>query len=254
MLIGASYAGNLSIPHNVYGLRGFLDLLELSRRRVGLLPFWRSQPIRALHDPVKLEGPDWKKVWREEVARLQEAGDFREPTVIVYLALHGGSGREGAYLLADAEGANRLPVADVLAALAKLPREKKKLLILDATQVTDDWSLGMLHNDFARELKELPGGDQGGREPVGPRGQRRGPAVVDRRRRPPVGLLAGRRRGPPRGGRRRAEDGRVNLRELYDYVGPRVKAWVVENRGDVQTPLLLPPTTTGRWPSRPRCR
>ena len=33
--------------------------------------------------------------------------------------------------------------------------EKKKLLILDATQVPADWSLGMLQNDFARALGDM---------------------------------------------------------------------------------------------------
>jgi len=240
VLVGASYADNLSVPHNAYGLRSFNDFIELSRQEVGLLPFWRSRPIRTLHRPVKLEGPEWRNEWQREVVRLGESGDFREPTVVVFLALHGGSGREGAYLLADDDEANRLPITDVLGAMAKLPREKKKLLILDATQVADDWALGMLHNDFARELKSkklreairgvenlwvLASSDEDQRSWIDVEGGR---SVFSR-------LVVEGLRGAADDG-----DGRIDLRELYRYVGPRVKAWVSENRGDVQTPILLP--------------
>ena len=109
-----------------------------------------------LERPAKLEGPEWRNEWQrwqKEIVRAEKSGDLREPTVIVFLALHGGSDDEGAYLLADDGEAGRLPIADVLKAMAELPREKRKLLILDATQVADDWSLGMLHNDFTRGLK-----------------------------------------------------------------------------------------------------
>ena len=124
--------------------------------------------------------------------------------------------------------------------MAKLPREKKKLLILDATQVADDWTLGMLHNDFARELKKLREAIKGVENLwvlAASDEDQRSWIDVDARRsvfsRAVVEGLRGEADAEPK-------DGRIDLRELYDYVGPRVKAWAFENRGDVQTPLLLP--------------
>ena len=196
--------------------------------------------------PVKLEGPEWKNEWQrwqKAIARVEEAGDLREPTVIVFLALHGGSDGEGAYLLADDDEANRLPIADVLGAMAKLPREKQKLLILDATQVTDDWSLGMLHNDFARGLKGKLDEIQKGDARIENLWVL---AASDEDQRSWIDVDGGRSvfsRAVVEGLRGEADadgDGRINLRELYEHVGPEVKAWVSANRGDVQTPILLP--------------
>ena len=72
-----------------------------------------------------------------------------EQTVVLFLALHGGTDGEGAYFLpqdatVDPNPDNRLRLTAVLSRLAALPADKKKVLILDATQMQANWALGML--------------------------------------------------------------------------------------------------------------
>ena len=46
-------------------------------------------------------------------------------------------------------------VEKVLDRLSRLPASKNKVLILDATQVTAHWPLGMLANTFAPALQQM---------------------------------------------------------------------------------------------------
>ena len=130
-------------PLNVYHDRALAGFSELVKSRsgnwTGAKENRRQRPsVRTLADPEAL------------------AKAFKECTsasVIVFLAVHGGADSQGAFLLPrdadpkDPGFAYRLD--KVLAALAKLPEKTKKLLVLDATRVPADWSLHMVHNDFA---------------------------------------------------------------------------------------------------------
>ena len=96
----------------------------------------------------------------------------------------------------------------------------------------------MLHNNFARELKELeskiaavPGlwvlsaSDKDQRSCVSEEWHQ---TVFSHY------VIEGLR------GEATQDDRRVNLRELWQYVQRNVEAWSWENRGVVQTPVLLP--------------
>ena len=51
---------------------------------------------------------------------------------------------------------HKLPVKEILPAPRRAAlRDKQKLVIFDATQISASWAHGYLHNDFARDLKRL---------------------------------------------------------------------------------------------------
>jgi len=233
VLIGAGYEGNLAIPHNAYGREG---LRRLARLAVPADPAPRWGSGR----PVLKDGP---RVLRVGEAWDEGIGPIRERALIVVLALHGGADDRGAYLLPDdAEIAddprNRLRLAEVLDGLARLPARKPKLLILDATQVAAHWPLGMLHNDFARELAGLDG-----RIAEIPNLAVLSACDVDQRSCAADALrqtvfshylvdgLAGAAAG---------EGGRIDAERLYRYTLGNVRRWVAANSRERQTPVLFP--------------
>ncbi len=245
VLVGADYVENLAIPPNLAGWRAIRDLKQLSDREVGF-PLWKSHPLRLQDDPVPLAAvTDWSRV--ENILKKP----FRERTLILVLAAHGGSDAQGGYVLPDvdflrrpSEGEEvpaseyRLRLSTVVQALkAKEIANKNKVLILDGTQLADHWPLGMLHNDFARTLEALQ---------------------PDLARIPNLWILSA--SGPDERswsyddaaqsvfahfvvegltGAATGRDNRVNLQELVDYVRKNVQEWVATHRGAVQVPVLL---------------
>ncbi len=143
-----------------------------------------------------------------------------------------------------------LRVRDLLAQLfpkdqsSKLPAGVKKLLILDATRMGNNWGLGLLYNSFAERLKEVV------QEVNIPN-----LAVLNSTGPGQVGWAAPELQGSvfayflwqglngaadvEQSGNR---DKVVSLQELYQYLRAYVGQWVTENRADVQEPLLLPST------------
>src|SRR5262249_46830292 len=192
--------------------------------------FRRSGRLSLGQDPlVYRKGDDW--------ARGLE--DVREPTVIVYLALHGGADGKGAYLLphdATSDPEDRLRLEAVLERLDELPASKNKLLILDATALTPSVPLGLLHNDFARALADLD-------EQIAavPNLVVISSSDVDQRSLPAPGsrsTLFGRHlvRGLSGEAKRR---GRLDAWGLFRHVRTRVSE-EANDLGLEQTPLLLP--------------
>src|SRR5262249_49425764 len=154
----------------------------------------------------------------------------------------GGADGQGLFLLPD-DYSPRNPGArfrfdKVLDALGKLP-DKKKLLVLDVTGVATDWSLGMFHNDFARQLD----------------------AALQQKRVPNLVVLCA--SGPDqrswvseesgrtvfahymleglKGAAKTKGDGRITAGGLAHYVIPRVERWALHNRDALQKPSLIDP-------------
>ncbi len=235
VLVGAGYEENLALPANVQGWQGLQDLADLSSQP-SRSPWWGPGWPRLQHAPKELRVGD---VWDRGL------DSFAENTVIVYFALNGGADAEGAYLLpqdADARPTpeNRLRVEQIVARLAQLPAHKNKLLLLDATRIQAYWPLGMIQNDFARELDKL------------------GPRIVAVPNLAVISASAADQRswasaewnqtafahfmieGLKGAAGDRGQDARVNGLELYRYVRANVENWAWSNRQAVQTPVLLP--------------
>lgn len=175
-------------------------------------------------------------------AGLPDLLAVREKCAVVFIAAHGGRDRDGPFLFPEdstGEPADRVRFKTLLDQLARLPANKQKLLIIDATHEPAFTELGLVHNDFAAGVEEMDaeiaavpnlavflssGTDE--RSWTSPEwgtsafmhfamAGLNGEADADRNR-------------------------RVTASELISFVTPRVSAWARDNRGSRQVPVLLP--------------
>src|SRR5262249_23254813 len=146
---------NLAVPHNAYGRQGLHDLAALADTKSAS---WGGGRLRLSAGPPRQfnDIDDWDR----------DLNKIQERTILLVFAAHGAGGAKGAYLLpqrsllpgaADPQEPDnrRLYLTKILERLKKLPRQRNLVLVLDATQMTAQWPLGMLHNDFARALEKL---------------------------------------------------------------------------------------------------
>jgi hypothetical protein len=251
VLIGAGYQDNLLVPSNVYGWQSLQDMRQLSRdTNAGF--FWGAEQLRLHQEPKEYRTGE---VWDDNL------GNFPEKTVILFFSLHGGSDREGAYLLpADAALASDkqnhvhltqvLRLNAILDRLKQLPAEKNKLLILEATQMQANWDLGILDNGFVRELRNL---DEAIRDvpnlvviSASDVNQRCWVSRYWKRTVFAHQLIEG-----LRGQAADADNnGRIDALELFNHVRPSVERWVRDNFDAEQTPLILPLNGVGEQRAR----
>ncbi|SIO60649.1 hypothetical protein SAMN05444166_6473 [Singulisphaera sp. GP187] len=242
-LVGAGYEQNLAIPHNAYGRRS-LQVLANQAVPANAPSGWGSGRLRLAHGPLMFTGDT---AWDSGLAQ------FEGRTLVLFLALHGGSDQDGAYLLTDDADArpiarNRLRLTAVLDRLAKLPTAMNKVLILDATQIQSDWTLGMIHNDFARELAALES-----RVLAIPRLVVLSASDVDQRSWSCDSLGQSIFAATLIDGLQGAavnEDGRIDAEDLFLHVRGQVERWVGINLQERQTPVLIPAGAAGRKRAR----
>jgi Mg-chelatase subunit ChlD len=230
VLIGAGYEENLAIPHNVYGMVTLRRLGQLAEANDKLFRLDRRAPA----------------AWKTALDTFQNEG--KEKTVVLCLSLHGGADRQGPYLLFDqptptTDGDGALRITDLLAELAKLPADKKKVLILDATQTCGTPRL-MVHNDFSRRLKKL---DEAIRKidnlvvlNSADACQRSWASEEWRQTAFGYYLQEGLKGGADQDETGGNGDGRVTALELYRFVRHKVERWAHANRDAAQQPVLLP--------------
>src|SRR5262249_33243268 len=224
---------------NPYGRLAAQDMEGLAESGLGSF-IWGSGALRLKSKASEVRTDD---PWDKDLA------DFKEKTVVVFMALHGGADGQGAYLLpADSNGRpekpNRLRLEEVIDRLGKIDPGKNKLLILDATQISADWPLGILQNGFARQLDLLndkiaaipklavmSASDINQRSWVSEEWRRTifAPYVIE-------GL---------KGAADKDGKGVVNALELHQYVQQKVEWWVRSNREASQRPVLLPHGSKG---------
>ncbi len=236
VLLGTHDWDNLDLPLNVEGYNGLAKFSDWAHSDTPSL-FWGRNLPHILHDgPVELKkGTDWFAEVNEERKK--------ETTVVLYFSAPGGADADGPFLfLGDArpddERKGRLYVSDILSRLEELPKDKNKVLILDATQNGANWPFGQLHNDFTRRLLELD--ERIGQMPrlvvinsSGP-DQRSWPADAVRQTFFSYYLREG-MRGQAAGG-----ESIVRAGTLFDFVREHVSQKVRANRLAEQTPILLP--------------
>jgi len=245
LLIGAGYEQNLAIPHNAYGRKSLRILADLALPPDARAD-WGSGLLRLQRPPrIQTREQDWD----------EGLDQVRGRTVALYFALHGGSDSEGAYLLpddadtnADPAAKSRLRLSSILDRLAKLPASLNKVLILDATQIGSHWGLGMLSNQFARELaklepriKAIPRLVVLSASDVGQQSwalDSAGQTVFS------SSMIDGLR------GNAADEDGRIDVEDLYLHVRDQVEWWVGAHLQKRQTPVLLPSGDEGKKRAR----
>ena len=238
VLLGADYGDDLLVPHNTYGWNVLEDLATLTNDRH--LRAWGTQLIKLAHPPLELcRESHWDR----------SIHNARERAIFVYISAHGAVDDNGPYLILNnaniADAKARVRLSDVLEQLAQLPAGRQKILVLDCTGMTAQWSLGILRNDFARALLDL---------------ETRIEAIPNL-----VVLCASSpdERSWTCGTWRQSvfghylveglkgdatdtnHDGRIDLWDLYLGVREDTNSWVQANRAARQTPMILPRETTG---------
>ena len=155
VLVGADYADNLLVPHNVPGWQGIVGIEKVSRTPPPW-SFFTPAALQLIRPPQVLDQAD---EWDRLIEDLRKTG-FRQQTILFVVELHGISHPDGAYLAPNKlaqpeEPTERLDLAHVIKTMSRLPAEKSKILVLEGAQIPANWRLGMLHNDFPRRLEEL---------------------------------------------------------------------------------------------------
>ncbi len=236
VLVGTRDDTNLAVPHNVYSWKAHQDLLEVTGNAPnvsGVTRWWSARLTLKKGPEVQDHGDKFDNSWAK----------FDEPTVVIFLALHGGADGQGAYFVT--ENGENLRLETVIAALSAADLAgKKKVLILDPTQVTADPAHGMLNNDFVRRLKEkepdftknniivLCSSDQDQRSWVSEEWGQSAFAhfVIE-------GL---------KGAAKKGQKGPVTVADLHAYVTEEVTRWAAGNRNALQTPIILPAANDGK--------
>ncbi len=235
VLVGADYADNAMVPHNVLGWEGIAGIEKLSKTpaRWSLLPPASLQLIR------QVQVIDHRERWDALIEGLAKTR-FSQKTLLIVVELHGGSDPDHGYLIPDkmSSAEERLDLAHVIDSMRKLPSNKQKILVVEGAQIPANWQLGMMHNDFARRLQDL--------EPEIQAVENLwvlSAADIDQRCWVSEGLgrtvfshfiIDGLR------GKAAGSDGSLTLAGLYAYVRENVRNWVWKAREAIQEPVLLP--------------
>jgi serine/threonine-protein kinase len=236
IVVGSGYEDNLTLPHNAYGWKGAKDVAAWCSAGGGVSS---GVPLTGAGS-VRLQGTVPVRITDETNWAPKQWQDFREATLVILVALHGGADKNGAYLfLDDPGGQKRLSLAKMIDDLKPITAKNNVVLILDATQVTAFWPAGMLHNDFAGQLAALETDVK--KQPnlvvlsACMPDQRSWVSEEWRRTIFTHYLLQG-----LKGEAASYAGDTVTVAGLYDYVKGKVERWSQDNRAAQQTPVILP--------------
>jgi hypothetical protein len=239
VVVGSGYEDNLALPHNFYGWNGARDLVKWCQSNPGD-GSWLGRLTGA--SAIRLQGEQPVHLTEEGRWSPDRWGNFREQTLMILVALHGGADREGGYLFVDdPTGQKRLQLGDLIDRLGPIARDRHKnvFLVLDTTQVSAHWPAGMLHNDFAKQLLQLEDRVKG--QPglvvlcASMPDQRSWVSEEWRQSIFTHYLIEG-----LKGTARANAGGTVTAASLARYVKEKVERWAQDNRAAQQSPVLFP--------------
>ncbi len=231
VILSASYDRTTAVPPNPYGKHDARELASLTRP--GSWFGTRSRLTGGPTSPLTRIG-------------LPDLSTVREKCVVVFIAAHGGRDRDGPFLFPEdtsGDPSERVRFKTILDRLARLPADKQKLLIIDATHAPAFADLGLVHNDFAAAVEEL---DAAGDIAKVPNLVIFLSSGADERSwcSPEWGksafthfTMTGLNGSADADGNKR-----VTASELIAFVTPKVFEWARDNRGARQMPVLLPKT------------
>ncbi len=232
--ISAAYENNLFVPPNIWGRNSVDEFIRLAETEwtQGSAP---PKEVRLDNHPSAIEEALVEKASKKIVVFVSAHGVARlkDGDLVPYLVPQEDDLRTEETLY---------PLDRLLEALAKLPKDTAKLLLLDVTGVGAHWPLGQLHNNFARALAGraqringipnlvvLSSSDVDQLSWASPEwGQTYFAHFV-------LEGLKGAADGAATGHR----NGRVDALELFHYVRAEVQRWVWHNRARWQTPVLF---------------
>ena len=218
-----------------------------SRDRAALTDAQALDPVQPRQTPALYANPGGRTVletaddWDGADHRPQERLP-REPTLILVLALHGGSDADGAYLMPNRmkRPEDRLDMRKVIASMKELPPGKTKILVVEGAQVDVRLAAGNAPQRLRTPAQGARAGDPRRAQPLGPERLRRQISGAG----PPKGwdepsschyiteaLRGGGAAGAPTGGSRSMS--------CTSTSGANVRRWAWAARGAVQEPVLL---------------
>jgi len=236
------YSGSLSlaIPPNAWAKEDLDNFSRLDKEEA-IVKYIPTEPAQGK------KGVEAFEPLRDAIGKELEQ---KHKALIVYLGVHGvvnGDGEPCLLLPGESSltGISWLPLKELLPYL--FPKDAppaEKLLILDCSRMDANWRLGLLYNGFADRLQGVVDsagipdlavlnstspGQIGWASPEELRGSVFAYFVAE-------GLRGAADRRQEGG----SGDRDVSLKELYRYVRAHVSQWVLENRADVQQPMLVP--------------
>ena len=227
IILHAGYDRTLAVPPNPYGKADTRELTALTRPGS-----WLGTRSRLTGGPVSAFTQ----------SGLPDLSAVREKCVVVYIAAHGGHDRDGPFLFpedATGEPAARVRFQTLLDQLGRLPANRQKLLIIDATREPAFTELGLVHNDFAAAVDEMDAAIAA----VPNLAVLLSSGSDERSWSSPEWGTSAFAHFALRGLNGDADadgDRRVSAAELAAFITPRVSAWARDNRAARQVPLLLP--------------
>ena len=224
-ILGPGQSESLVLPENAAGITAASELANWARDG-------RDRPQL-----------DQTPVVTVDASGVKFAIDTSAKSLVLVVTAHGGADTAGPYLWITPQDARSLTsaykvrVRDLLDRIADR-RGKPTLLVFDACRATVSWPHGMPFNDFARALKELDNDIERipGLAVICDSAEDQRSWVFEERRSSVFGYYllealrgAGRDRGV-----------RITALNAFDYVKSEVERWAIGNRGEKQTPVLLP--------------
>jgi hypothetical protein len=145
-LASTDYRNHLNVPINGYG-----------DRAIGRLAAIANLGSDHLRDHICLAGAPIELATADDFLSLPL--DRRSSVSIVFLSAHGISSASGPVLLpANANSlAESVSVESIIRRMGELPTGQHKVLMIDGVHTRSLPALGVLHNDFARQMCQLDG-------------------------------------------------------------------------------------------------
>lgn len=143
-LASTDYRNQLNLPVNAFGDRVIGHLAELASNQ----PKSAARHFKLFRSPIELStASDFDKIEVDRSAAV----------AIVYISANGVSSPRGPLLLpADANNLDDgVELASIIQRLAMLPTSQHKVLMIDGVHTRSIPALGVIHNDFSRQVREL---------------------------------------------------------------------------------------------------
>src|SRR5579872_4087376 len=224
-VFGSSSGESLALPDNVAGINASNDMAA-----------WAA------------EGGDRPTIDQAPFVTVDAKGvsfsiNTNAKSLVLYVSSHGGADAAGPYLWVappDARSvasAFKVRVRDLLDRIANR-NGKPTLLIFDATRMAASWPHGMLFNDFARALKELDGDIDRipGLVVICASDEDQRSWIFEENHTSVFGYFF---REALRGAGRNPGE-RVTAATAFEHAKSETERWAIGNRGEKQTPILLP--------------
>jgi hypothetical protein len=248
ILIEAGYEANLAVPHNVAGRNASRAIAEWAAKHSEQASRGDYRKIDATRAQLEPEGEEVLK----KIESLRSGTFSSKPPdkVVLYVAAHGiampaEDGTLTAYLVPEgyspAEPAKLFKLDRLLDALAALPKDTQKLLVLDTGGVRASWSLGQFQPSFVAALETERYQDKIRAIEnfcVLTSAGKNQPAWVDEENR--MSTFAAHILDGLEGGADEDGDRVITALELHRYLARKVADWARHNRARLQEPALYP--------------